>query len=225
MYCHFYESMHDENKGFCIRWLDLSTLRNSTYYRNIADLHNLQFTVAHTLGFSVFTSHLLTMDLNTETSTSNHYEIFLPFLVQWPWNFRTQLKTLLGSLSCKQFVLYSCDMDNAENTVLLLHNADHTGNTSTLGMWRRCTCGQVCLPSHWLEAGCITPLFHCCVHVLLINSCFCGSTVLAQSKYATVYPSNYKSLDMHSSVCGTEGDTYMQKCHPPCKNYNRIDAV
>jgi hypothetical protein len=32
-------------------------------YSAIADLHNLQFTVAHTLGFSVFTSRILATDL------------------------------------------------------------------------------------------------------------------------------------------------------------------
>jgi hypothetical protein len=45
-------------------------------------LHNLQFTVAHALGFSVFTSHLLATDLNTETSASNDYEVFLLFRLQ-----------------------------------------------------------------------------------------------------------------------------------------------
>jgi hypothetical protein len=46
-------------------------------YSAIADLHNLQFTVAHALGFSISTSRLLAMDINTETSTTNHYEFFL----------------------------------------------------------------------------------------------------------------------------------------------------
>jgi hypothetical protein len=32
-------------------------------YRSIADLHTLQFTVTHTLVFSVFTSHILATDL------------------------------------------------------------------------------------------------------------------------------------------------------------------
>jgi hypothetical protein len=53
---------------------------NYNRYSAIDDLHNLQFTVAHALGFSVFTSRLLATDLNTETSTSNHYEVFLQFL-------------------------------------------------------------------------------------------------------------------------------------------------
>jgi hypothetical protein len=43
-------------------------------------LHNLQFTVAHALGFSVSTSRLLATDLNTGTIISNHYEIFLSSL-------------------------------------------------------------------------------------------------------------------------------------------------
>jgi hypothetical protein len=66
-------------------------------YIAMADLHNLQFTVAHALGFLVSTSRLLETDLNTETSTSNRYEVFLQSLVQSPWNLRTQLKTLLDS--------------------------------------------------------------------------------------------------------------------------------
>jgi hypothetical protein len=53
---------------------------NHTCYNTIADLHNFQSTVAHALGFSVFTSSLLATYLNTETSTSDHYEVFLPFL-------------------------------------------------------------------------------------------------------------------------------------------------
>jgi hypothetical protein len=44
-----------------------------------------------------------------------------------------------------------------------------------------------CLPSCCLEMGCISPLFYSCVHVLLSNGCFCGATVLAWGKYATVY--------------------------------------
>jgi hypothetical protein len=68
---------------------------NYNQYSAIADLHNLQFTVAHAVGFPVFTLLLVT-DINTETSTSNHYEVFSPFLVQSPWNLGTQLKSLLS---------------------------------------------------------------------------------------------------------------------------------
>jgi hypothetical protein len=50
------------------------------------------FTVIHTLGLSVSTSRLLRKDLNTETITSNHYEVFLSFLVQSTRNLGTELK-------------------------------------------------------------------------------------------------------------------------------------
>jgi hypothetical protein len=39
----------------------INTLYNQ--YSAIADLHNLQFIVTHALGFSVFTSHILVMEL------------------------------------------------------------------------------------------------------------------------------------------------------------------
>jgi hypothetical protein len=70
---------------------------NYNYYGAIVDLHNLQFTVAHALGFSVSTSRLLATDINTDNITSNHYEVFLPFLVQSTWNLGTQLRTPLDS--------------------------------------------------------------------------------------------------------------------------------
>jgi hypothetical protein len=54
----------------------LSIILKYRQYSAIADLHNLAFTVAHALWFSVSTS-LLATDLNTETITSNHYELFL----------------------------------------------------------------------------------------------------------------------------------------------------
>jgi hypothetical protein len=53
-------------------------------YSAIVDFHDLQFTVARTLGFFVSTSRLLAMDLNIETITSNHYEVFLS-ATNFPW--------------------------------------------------------------------------------------------------------------------------------------------
>jgi hypothetical protein len=82
---------------------------NYNWYSAIADLHTLQFTVAHALGFSFSTSRLLATDLKAETSTLNHYEILL---------FASGL------------VLYSRSTYNAENIFLLLSGADHTENKS-----------------------------------------------------------------------------------------------
>jgi hypothetical protein len=39
------------------------TTRNYRQFSAIADLHTLQFTVTHALGFSVFTSRILSMQL------------------------------------------------------------------------------------------------------------------------------------------------------------------
>jgi hypothetical protein len=53
------------------------------------------------------------MDLHTETVTLNHYEVFLPFLVQSLWNLGTQLKLFLAASG---LMLYSRSIDNTENT-------------------------------------------------------------------------------------------------------------
>jgi hypothetical protein len=55
---------------------------------------HFQFNVAHSLGSSVFASRLLATDLNTEISTSNHYEVLLPFLVQSPRDLGTQIELM-----------------------------------------------------------------------------------------------------------------------------------
>jgi hypothetical protein len=65
-------------------WLQILLITHK--YSAIADLHTFQFTVAHALGMSGSTTRLLSMDLNTETSTSNHYEVFLLFRHQSLWN-------------------------------------------------------------------------------------------------------------------------------------------
>jgi hypothetical protein len=55
---------------------------NHTQYRAIADLHTFHFTVAHALRFLVSTSHLLATDLNTESVTSNYYDVVWLFRLQ-----------------------------------------------------------------------------------------------------------------------------------------------
>jgi hypothetical protein len=68
----------------------LQVLLITLKYSAIADLHNFQFTVAHVLDFSVSTRRLLAADLNTESSTSNHYEVFLLFRLQSLWKLGTK---------------------------------------------------------------------------------------------------------------------------------------
>jgi hypothetical protein len=52
--------------------LRLQPLLITLTYSAIAYSHTLQFTIAHALGFSVFTSCLLATGLNTETISSDH---------------------------------------------------------------------------------------------------------------------------------------------------------
>jgi hypothetical protein len=71
---------------------------------------------------------------------------------------------------------------------------------STVGVWRYCAWAKMCLPSRCLEADCITPLLHCCMRVFLRNGCFCGSTALVWSKYATVLSSKLCGPQSHSGL-------------------------
>jgi hypothetical protein len=69
-------------------WISVTSVTispNYNQYSAIADLQTFHFTVVHALGFSVSTSRILATYLNTGTITSNHYEVFVPFLVQSPW--------------------------------------------------------------------------------------------------------------------------------------------
>jgi hypothetical protein len=71
--------------------LDLLTIlciisHNYNQYNAISDLHPFKFTAVQVLRFSVSTSRRLVADLNTGTTTSNHYEVFLSLLLHSPWN-------------------------------------------------------------------------------------------------------------------------------------------
>jgi hypothetical protein len=95
---------------------------NYNQYSTIADLHNFQFTIAHAPGFSVSTRRLLALDLNTETITSNHYEVFLPFLVQSPWTADSPeldpilqfYPQLISSLSSLDYVLICIQLTSSQ---------------------------------------------------------------------------------------------------------------
>jgi hypothetical protein len=71
---------------------NLSSSQAAQRYRYF---HDLYFTVAHALGFSVSTSRFLATDLITETITSNHYEVFLSS-TNFPWLSATENSELLS---------------------------------------------------------------------------------------------------------------------------------
>jgi hypothetical protein len=100
-----------------IYWHLLCTFSlNCKQYSVIADLHTFQFTIAHALGFSVSTSHILATDLNTGTVTSNHYEVFLQFLIQSPWTAGSpeldQILPILSVLAANTLSIYSLGFDS-----------------------------------------------------------------------------------------------------------------
>jgi hypothetical protein len=68
-----------EGVGLVIGFINNLQIVTTNNYYTITDFHTFQSNVAHVLGFSVSTSRLLATDLNTEISTSNHYEVFLLF--------------------------------------------------------------------------------------------------------------------------------------------------
>jgi hypothetical protein len=89
-------------------------LRTTGNYSAIADLHTLQCTVTHALGFSLFTSRILTTDLSQSHShfishmkSSFHGLIpFLPFFSQSHWTviFRTLTQMNYSSTELSQLL-------------------------------------------------------------------------------------------------------------------------
>jgi hypothetical protein len=75
--------------------LRLQVLLITLKYSAIADLHNFHFTVAHALGFFVYTSRFLATDVNIETRTPNRYEVFLLFRFQSLRNLGTKNSSAL----------------------------------------------------------------------------------------------------------------------------------
>jgi hypothetical protein len=65
--------------------LYIHTVLDYRQYSAIGILHTSQFAVAHTLGFSVFTSHILAMDLSQShchfnSHTKSSWHSLIPFL-------------------------------------------------------------------------------------------------------------------------------------------------
>jgi hypothetical protein len=116
---------------------------NHTDYSATGDLHNLQITVAHALGFPVFTSRLLATDLNTETSPSKYYEVFLLF--------RLKHSVLL----CPN--LYSINLPNSLRTRFILLLVFSTAESSWILL--SCKRTSVIYPRH----GQRRKQFYCCV--------------------------------------------------------------
>jgi hypothetical protein len=107
---------------------------NHKQHSAIADLHTLVFTVAHALGFSVFTSRLLATDLNTETVTLNHFVLLA--LV------RSELTAL---------VIYTRSGPQRKHSSIV---------DDVTALHRTVRYAEMCLPRRCLETDCINPLFY-----------------------------------------------------------------
>jgi hypothetical protein len=147
----------------------VTTSLNHTHYRAIADLHNLQFTVAHELGFYVFATCLLVMDLNTETSTSNQYGVILSFLLQSPCPLPSVLCPNLYS-TAPSFYFAPPAYDWLQTIFVVPYKLSArtykkhvTWSLSTV-MWRRCLRGRVFTASLSSNMRPTVPLV-----------CFCGN--------------------------------------------------
>jgi hypothetical protein len=111
-------------------------------YRANADLHTFQSQL-HTLGFPVFTTRLLATDLNTETSTSNHYEVFLPFCLQSLWNLG--IKKFFWTDSYRLRLTRNCPWTNSVTAFTSLTSTLHRlhGKHGLYFCWRHCLRGSV----------------------------------------------------------------------------------
>jgi hypothetical protein len=121
---------------------------NYNQYSTIADLHTFQFTVAHALWFSVSASRLLATDLNAETITWNHYEVFLLFrllhsVLHRPNLYSTNLHSSLRTCSILVFVLSTAPHCTALHSRLfrasriLCHNLRNRGECEICQHYRR----------------------------------------------------------------------------------------
>jgi hypothetical protein len=129
------------------------------------------------------------------------------------------------SLAASGFVLYRRGTDNAENTVLL-RSADHTENTSHViakhcwvvtSLHLRGSVFTEPLPRSELHNP-IVPLLRACIR----NGCFCGATVLAWSKYATiVFPNCRLCLTSLSTEELNYVATWLCQSSSHCQNHIR----
>jgi hypothetical protein len=72
------------------------------------------------VGHHISNSRLLATDVNTETITSNHYEVILPFLVQSPWNLETWLNSVYYFCYCPaELFLWPLCTDHAQKAYVM----------------------------------------------------------------------------------------------------------
>jgi hypothetical protein len=162
----------DLQLSYCALHVLLITLKDSA----IADLHTVQFTVAHVLGFPVSTSRFLATDLNTEICTSDRYEIFTGwFLVlRLPVSISLLLVRVLLPLL---FVTCNCFTHTIIVEERTLVHSKHITWPLPTSAWRHHEHGkqlyvfEVCLLSR-----CLAILWPSTLNIMLTETCYCSLT-------------------------------------------------
>jgi hypothetical protein len=106
----------------------------------------------------------------------------------WPQSQYRLLTTTLTTGVILEASLYSLRTDHTENTAYIVDESCLLLDCIAIDvlLFRAVTSAGTCFSRSCLATRWSNPLFHCCVRVLLSNGCFCGSTVLAWSKYVTI---------------------------------------
>jgi hypothetical protein len=155
--------------GFIISWVShalLITLAHR-WYSAISLLHQLQFTVAHALGFSVSTSRFPATDLDTQTVT-----VSLQFL-HMKKIFQSHKSSHGDELSSSTSLHFTCNCHfqqrthfrtDFENSCELVHILNWTAYSLSHKPWSL-TCGIVycCM---WCLGGHVTPPYCCAIQHL-----------------------------------------------------------
>jgi hypothetical protein len=108
-----------------IYWHLTHTIRDYEQYSTIADLHTSQFTVTHTLGFSVFTSCALATDsyqshCNFKSHMKSSLHSLIPFLPSYPRRLASQNSTLFYAATASfETLLYNHFAWTTQKTQLL----------------------------------------------------------------------------------------------------------
>jgi hypothetical protein len=139
--------------------LYIRTVRNYRQYSAIAILHTSQFTAAHALGFSVFTSRILATDLSqSHCNFKSHVKSSRLRLIPFLRFLQLQIPRLLSTTVLYFSVLRLLLLLLSCRTLLLTTSHGHHGNTV-------CIIDEACLPCRCLATGVLL------LHTRMLRKC------------------------------------------------------
>jgi hypothetical protein len=108
-------------------------------YSATADIHTLQFTVTHALGFSVFTSRILATDLSQshcyfKSPMKSSFHSLIPFLLLFC---NCQFRRLNSIQSLCSYPGRLASRNSTLHFLLLFYTAEHSFITTLHGPWRK----------------------------------------------------------------------------------------